>query len=69
MKIPHATGQLSVCAAPTEAQMPRAHAPQPVKPPQWEACAPQRESRPLFAAIREKLVPNNEHPAQPKTKQ
>ena len=37
------TGQLS--PMPTEARMPRAHAPQE-KSPQWAACAPQLESKP-----------------------
>jgi len=32
-KIPHATGQLSLCATTTEAHVPRAHALQQEKPP------------------------------------
>ena len=37
---------LSPWAATTEACTPRAHAPQQEKPPQWEACAPQRRVAP-----------------------
>ena len=33
---------LSLCAATAEAHVPRAHAPQQEKPPQWEARGPQR---------------------------
>ena len=40
--IPHATKQLSLWATATEGCVPRAHAPQQEKPPQWEACAPQQ---------------------------
>ena len=34
---------LSPCATTTEALLPRAHALQQEKPPQWEACAPHLE--------------------------
>ena len=37
---------LSLRATTTEARMPRAHAPQQEKPPQWEARAPQRRVAP-----------------------
>ena len=37
---------LSPRATTTEAQVPRAHAPQQEKPPQWEACSPQRTVAP-----------------------
>ena len=37
---------LSPCATTTEAHAPRAHALQQEKPPQWEACAPQRRVAP-----------------------
>ena len=36
----------SLCAATTEACAPRACAPRQVKPPQWEACAPQQRVAP-----------------------
>ena len=57
-KIPHTLGELSSCiitielalqslwAATTEAHVPRAHALQQEKPPQWEAHVSQLESRP-----------------------
>ena len=37
---------LSLCAATTEARVPRARAPQQEKPLQWEARAPQRRVAP-----------------------
>ena len=37
----HEPQLLSLCAATTEARVPRAHAPQQEKPPQWEARAAQ----------------------------
>ena len=37
LEIPHAAEQQSPCATTTEAHVPRAHAPQQEKPPQWEA--------------------------------
>ena len=39
-----ATEQLSPCTTTTEARLPRAHALQQEKPPQWKACATQLES-------------------------
>ena len=41
-----ATQLLSLCAATTEAHIPRAHAPQQEKPPQWEARTPQQRVAP-----------------------
>ena len=43
---PHEPQLLSLHAATTEARMPRAHAPQQEKPPQWEARAPQQRVNP-----------------------
>ena len=37
---------MSPWATITEAHVPRAHAPQQEKPPQWEACTPQRRVAP-----------------------
>ena len=45
-KIPHPLEQLSLGATTTEACVPRAHAVQQEKPPQWEAHAPQLEKSP-----------------------
>ena len=56
---------LSPCAATTEAQAPRAGAPQQEKPPQWEAHSPQPESSPHLPQL-EKSPHGNKDPAQPK---
>ena len=45
-KIPHALGQLRLCAAATEPVHPRGQALQQKKPLQWEACTQQLESSP-----------------------
>ena len=42
----HEPQLLSPRATTTEARVPRARAPQQEKPPQWEACAPQRRAAP-----------------------
>ena len=42
----HVPQVLSLCAATTEARVPRARALQQEKPPQQEACAPQRRVAP-----------------------
>ena len=47
------------------ARAPRAHAPQQEKPPQWEACPPQRRVAPA-RYTREKPACSNEDPTQPK---
>ena len=44
----HEPQLLTPRATATEAQAPRAHAPQQEKPPQWEACAPQWRVAPAY---------------------
>ena len=60
-KIPHAAEQLSPCSTAAEAHVPRAFAPQPEEPLQWEAREPQLESSPylpLEEAHTQKWRPN-----------
>ena len=56
---------LSPRATATEARAPRACAPQQEKPPQGEACAPQRRVA-LARRNYRKLARSNEDPTQPK---
>ena len=58
---------LSPRASTTEARVPRAHAPQQEKPPQWETHTPQWRVDPARRNQR-KPVHSNEDPTQPKTK-
>ena len=58
---------LSPCAATTEAHVPRSHALQQEKPPQWEARAPQGRVAPRSLQP-EKSLRVNEDPTQPKIK-
>ena len=55
----------SPCTTTTEAHMPRAHAPQQEKPPQWEARAQQQRVAPARCNYR-KPARSNEDPTQPK---
>ena len=61
----HMLRQLSPCTTTAEAQGPRAHAPQPEKPPQWKACAPHLEGSPCSLQLAKPMC-CNEDPAQTK---
>ena len=69
-KIPHAEGQLSLCATTTELARlnKRAHVLLITEPTRSEACVPQLERENPHATTGEKVAHHNEEPMQPKNR-